>query len=548
MGSALPPLWLLTEARRVPGLHPLLDRPGVAGELVGPTDPASLERVRAHVGTLLGMVFPDQGCTVRFRTHALGASIACACPEDQLNTAVDVLEAAFGPELPDLPALQAAAAAEARPALRALLRACAGLPVFWDEDDGFTAGLGRHARTWPLDALPTVPEAVAAARAVPFVFVTGTNGKTTTSRMLSAIAAAAGEAPGHTSSDGVVVNGREIARGDWTGPGAARAVLRSPEVSFAVLETARGGLMRRGLALTGAPAAAVTNISDDHLGEWGLDDLDALAWAKLGVARGLRLGGALVVHAQNPPLQRALAALLAERPDLRVLRFGDPAAEAWAADGALHLREGGAPLRLMGVDELPAAYGGRAAFNVENALCAALLARACGLSLDAVRGGLRAFRPDPVAGRGRLNRYALPGGGEALVDFAHNPDGLRGLQGLCADRAALAVLAGQAGDRPDASIDAYADALAALRPTLVVLKELPRHRRGRADGEVRARLRARLQPALGPGVPLVDVPDEVDAAAYAIDHTPPGGLALLLVHEELDGVEALLAARGATPA
>ena len=423
-------------------------------------------------------------------------------------------------------------------------------PVFFD-DEALTAGMGVHAQTWPLDALPTAAALHAAAQRIPSALVTGTNGKTTTTRLVAAIARAAGHCAGHTSSDGVVVDGTWVEEGDWTGPGAARTLLRDRRVTLAVLETARGGLLRRGLALGGAEVAAVTNISDDHLGEWGLDDLPAMAWAKLGIVRGVRQGGVLVLHGRDPVLAEALPAVLAARPDLQIWRFADappaPDLDAWAEDGALWVRHDGAPCRLLAEAEVPVTFGGQARFMVENALCAALVALGMGLPLAAVRAGLAALRPDPVASRGRLNAFRLPSGGRAVVDFAHNPAGVRGLAGIVqASRPGrVTVLCGQAGDRTDALIDGYADAIAALVPDGVVLKELPHYRRGRAEGEVRERLRQRLLLRGIPAEAMVDRPEEVDAAAEALDRTGAGDLALLLVHEEVEAVLALLQARGA---
>lgn len=548
------------EARRITGLHPLLPGPGAGMELLfgaelgEPLDEAevraALEGLRARVAELWPALGLGEGA-LHLRRHARGCSVAVVAPIDRLSAAVDALEAAHEPGLWALEALQEHVAAEARPELLALWEATAHLPRFVD-DEGFTLGFGEHAQTWPLDALPD-PAALGAPAAIPTAYVTGTNGKTSTTRMVAAIAEAAGLLAGHTCSDGVVV-GREVrARGDWTGPGAARDLLRQPGLQLAVLETARGGLMRRGLVVEQATASALTNISDDHLGEWGLDDTDALAWAKLTVAHATAQGGTLVLHGEDAALRRAEPALVAARPDLVLWRFADgpqrPHLRAWATEGALWwLNENNAAEVILTESALPACLEGASRPMVENALCAALLARALGLSAAAVREGLRGFRLDPGRSRGRLNRFALPSGATAVIDFAHNPAGLRGLQGLTDRRSGrLSLLLGQAGDRGDALIAAYAAAAAALRPDRVLLKELPHYRRGRAEGEVRALLRAGLLAGGVPGDAILDEPDELLAARRLLEEAGPGDLALLLIHEEPDGAYDLMEDMGGRP-
>jgi UDP-N-acetylmuramyl tripeptide synthase len=557
----------VAEARRVTGRHPLLSGPGVAAELL--LAPAHAAAVAAALPGAFAALWPACGLgpgVPVVRAHAAGLSVALPAPVDMLDPAVDALEAVLGQVLGGPPvevaAHRAAAAGAARPALRLALAAAAaaGLPAFVD-DDGLTVGAGRGARTVALDALPADGAVPDGASAVPFVFITGTNGKTTSARMVAAIAAAAGRTAGLTSSDGVVIGGEWVERGDWTGPGAARQVLRAAAVDFAVLETARGGLMRRGLVVDGADAALVTNISDDHLGEWGLDTLADMAWAKLTVAHGLRPGGVLVVSGADAALAAALPAVQAARPDLRVWRFVDGprgapgAVEAWVAPGP-----GGAPwlwtglpgegdVALLAVGDVPATLGGLVRTMVQNALGAALLARAAGVSAAAARAGLAGFVPDLARSRGRLNRFGLPNGATAVLDFAHNPAGIAGLGPLCAAArpGRVVVLAGQAGDRPDALLDAYAAAVAGLAPDRVILKELPHYRRGRAPGEVRARLRAALVGNGVAGAGIDEVEDEAGAVAAALAGAGPGDLLLLLVHEDVDAALACLAAVGARP-
>ena len=540
----------IEESRRITGRHLLLAGTGAAAELFfapGDDEEALLAGIRGRAERLAERLGWEDAWLV-VRRWPGGASIALPAPIDQMEPAASLLEWAATGE-PTEEAVVAEAERKALPALRLLLgRTLArGVPAFYD-DDGFTAGLGRHAETWPVSALPSVVDP-ATHGGIPFVYVTGTNGKTTTTRLLARIGREAGLVSGHTSSDGVVVQGEWVEKGDWTGPGAARMLFRRPEVELAVLETARGGLLRRGLVLDGAAAAIVTNISDDHLGEWGIDDLAAMAEAKLVVARAVTAGGRLIVGAEAGPLTSAVERLQADRPDLKVRRFSATGpADATVSEGWLVVQ--GRPL--LPVREIPITLGGAAVYNVQNALAAALCAAELGLPDAAIVAALRGFRPSPEDSLGRTNLFSL-GGAHVLLDFAHNPDGVRRIgelsRGLVATVAPgrRLVLVGLAGDRTDAIREAFVDEVLAIPPDLIALKELPEHWRGRAEGEMPALLRAAFEVRGFPSTQLLDVPDEREAAARLLDLAAPGDLVLLFVHEQVESVLALLRERGATP-
>ncbi len=234
--------------------------------------------------------------------------------------------------------LAARAAAEAKPMLTALRHAAAarGLPLLLD-DEALSIGAGSGSRTWPLADLPA-PEAVpwAALHDVPTALVTGSNGKTTTVRLLAAIGSAAGLAPGHCCTEGVVVAGHALDTGDYAGPAGARAVLRHAGVQAAILETARGGILRRGLAVARADVAVVTNISLDHLGEYGVQGAQDLAQTKLAVAHAVQRGGTLVLNADDSTLMAHALVLphaAAARQALFALDHALPALAAARAAG-----------------------------------------------------------------------------------------------------------------------------------------------------------------------------------------------------------------------
>jgi len=494
----------------------------------------------------------------RLRPHPGGAALAFVAPVDQLYAATEVNEwallAACGvhafhapghpaswDEEAALACLARIAADEANPRLRALVEraGAVALPVLAD-DDALTLGMGSHGRTWPMEQLPG-PEAVdwSALKEVPTALVTGSNGKTTTVRLLAAMLRAHGLVTGHSCTDGVFVDGGQVASGDYSGPGGARAVLRDPRVQAAVLETARGGLLRRGLAVTRANAAAVTNISADHFGEYGIFDVAALADAKLTVARALGSDGLLVVNADDEVLA-ARAKGCASRYAWFAREHDHPALVAHRADGGdtcgvldgvLQLDAGGESFALADIATMPLAAGGHAAYNIGNAAAASLLAQELGVPPATIASVLSRFGSDPSDNPGRLERWSFSGL-RIFLDYAHNPDGLRGLLRVARADASgrLGLLLGQAGNRGEPEIRALAAVAAAAKPDRVVLKDIDGYLRGRDDGEVAAVLGDELlKQGLTPDQLRTCLP-ELGAARELLAWSQPGDVLVMPVH------------------
>ncbi len=463
-----------------------------------------------------------------------GLSLAFASPPDRLLAACLVAEQAVV-GVTDLDAIHLEAAVEVNPALRALVAGAQARGVrHFHDDDGFTAGQGTATRSWPLDALPdrSALDAVDVGVRIPTVLVTGTNGKTTTSRLLARMARESGRVDGLTSSDAISVGGTVVKRGDWSGPGAARTLLRDTSVGFAVLETARGGLLRRGLAIADADVAVVTNVSDDHFGDYGIDTLAGMAAAKLSVVHGLRQGGTLVVNAGSAPLVAALTRVGETRPDVSIQMFEDTGADGLEVDG------GWVPWT-----EVPLSFGGMARHNVENALAAVLAARAAGLPEGAIVSALRGFVPSAEESSGRMNLVECHGV-RMLVDFAHNPEGIRSLGPVVRSLAGVRTLLviGQAGDRTDALVLTCAEVAAAWNCDAYVVKEIAGYLRGRNVGEVPDLLARGLSGAGIDPARMLRASDDVDAVRVALEWACPGDVLVLLVHERLEEVEAMIAA------
>ena len=422
-----------------------------------------------------------------------------------------------------------------------------GLP-WLEDDDTVSIGEGSGSVVFARAALP-LPMDVPWPRlhAVPKILVSGSNGKTTTTRLLAAMAARAGYVPGLCSTEGVWVGARSVAAGDYAGPAGARAVLRHPAVTAAVLETARGGLLRRGLAVQHADIAVITNVSADHFGEYGIQTVEDVAEVKLVLARAVAEWGTLVLNGADATLMRVAAQLPSARaarwavfarehdtPILEVVRRHD-GSTCGVRDGRLLLSLHGHLHDLGAVADMPLSLGGAAAFNVENLAAAALAAALMGWPLQSVQAVLHAFGQAPHDNPGRLQRLAHRGA-TVLLDYAHNPEGLAQLLKVAQalrpqDRPSrLGLLLGQAGNRDDEAIATLATTAAGFRPDRVLIKELPQMLRGRAPGCVPALLQAALLQAGMPAAKVVHEADEEAAARALLAWAEQGDVVVLPLH------------------
>lgn len=553
------------DSRRLTGCNLYFDDVGAVLETQGAVpDDAALQAWDEAVQRACGVLgWPQQARVVR--RHVSGASLAFVAPLDQLFSATEVNEWAWccayeaqhgaiaarwhapgHPALWDEAAarhtLRAFAAAERRPALLPLVRAAEqrGLPVLID-DELCSIGAGDGCACWPLVRLPAAETLDwPVLHAVPVALVTGSNGKTTTVRLLAAMAQAHGWHAGHSCTDGVFIDGHAIEGGDFSGPAGARAVLRAAGVQAAILETARGGLLRRGLAVQRAQVAVVTNVSDDHFGEYGIHDLAGLAAVKLTVAKVLDASGLLVLNADDALLAAQVGGLSCpigwfalddEHPRLLAARAGGGATCA-VRDGRLRLFIHGHGHDLGTVTAMPLSFGGSASYNIANLAASALAAAALGIGADTIRATLARFGSSHADNPGRLQHWQL-GSLQVFVDYAHNPEGLRGLLQVATGPGAsgrLGLLLGQAGNREAADIGELAATAARFRPARVMLKDIEGFLRGRAAGEVAGILRERLQRAGVPGDAIVDGLDEAAAVRSLLAWAQAGDVLVLPTH------------------
>lgn len=547
------------ESRRLTGPSLIWTRPGAVLDvrLSEQEADALIPRWQSSVTDMLGRLgLGNESLAVR--RYPDGASLAISAPLDALYAATEINDWAWAsataaaqgekPAEDDDGAFERLSAAldeERNPALVALAEAATdrGIPFLVDDDE-FTLGLGVHGKTWPVSALPDLDELDWSQHgAIPIGLITGTNGKTTSVRLLNSIARAAGHTAGVSSTDWIAVGDQIVDRDDWSGPGGARKVLRDRRVTFGLLETARGGLLRRGLGVSKADGALITNIAEDHLGEFGVMTVDELADVKWVVTSALGEDGRAVLNAQDPLLvERAKKAdfsmtwfsLDADLPLIRDAISDGQRAVVLRGDELILIRDG-VETTVTTVDKVPLTINGAARHNVANALGAIGLADALGFGHEHIAQGLAQTRD--VDNPGRCNLFHIDDF-DVLVDFAHNPHGIQAILDVATRMPARRrlLLIGQAGDRPDIAIRELATRAWSMGVERVVIKEMHRYARGRAPGEVAGIIRRALLDAGATESQIEQQATESEAVESALKWAGPGDLLILFVHEQIDEI------------
>jgi cyanophycin synthetase len=410
-----------------------------------------------------------------------------------------------------------------------------------------------------------------ADRPVPVVSISGTNGKTTVTRLITHVLLLAGRHVGTTTSDGVLVDERMVDPGDWTGPGGAHQILARSDLDVAVLETARGGIVLRGVGYESNEVSVLTNVSSDHLDLQGIHTLPELAEVKATICRITTADGWVVLNADDP-----LVVAVARRVKAHVALFtldGDDSAVVrrhrerggrayLVRDGVMVEANGATETPIVDVARVPITIGGLARHNVANALAAAGGARGLGATIAQVRHGLTAFAPSTERSPGRLNLFRV-GARVVIVDFAHNEAGVAAVldvaQGIAAGAAGrtapITAIIGTAGDRPDDTLRGIGR-IAAERAQRVAIKQTLSYLRGRTAEAVVGELMVGV--VAGGGNPA-DVPiydSETDALRAELNGAAGGShggrsdaarVIVLMCHEDRDGVFELLKRLGARP-
>jgi cyanophycin synthetase len=373
---------------------------------------------------------------------------------------------------------------------------------------------------------------------VPIAAVTGTNGKTTTARMLAHVAKMAGYTPGLTTTDGVYIDGQRTVEGDMTGPMSARMVLSDPQIDLAVLETARGGLLRSGMGVTEVNVGAVINVASDHLGLKGIDTLEQLAEIKRIVVEVAT--DCAVLNADDPNVLKMSAytdasvicyvTMNPSHPLVREhIRAGGRACalEQGVNGHMITLYDKGSHIPLMWTHLIPATMEGRALHNVQNAMIAAAMAFSLGMKLDAIRHGLRTFDTTFFQAPGRMNVYSEHPF-KVVMDYGHNAHAV-GMMAELAQRLdvsgrRIVVLAGP-GDRRDEDLRAIAEAVAGRFDHYICRRD--DGLRGRDGDEVPLIMAKALLAAGVAEAAISRIPDEQQAVDAALKMGATGDLVLV---------------------
>ncbi len=494
-----------------------------------------------------------------------GVTLMISAPSDLLYSAVFVIETSWhftAHKLLELEAgdfdkmiadLTEVIALEANPALIRLQEAADTKAIDILSDDDFVSlGHGRGSQIWGVNELPD-PSEVDWERLhnLPVALITGTNGKSTSVRLATAIGEAAGLTAGSTSTDFVKLGDEVLDYGDYSGPGGARMLLRDKRLEIAFLETARGGILRRGLPLFQARAALVTNIAADHLGQYGVNTVEALAEAKFAVARAVAQDGVLVLNADDP-----LVVSNGLKFDKKICWFSlskdNPLVAAakrsnnlscWLENDMIHYHDGSHVTFKIAVDEIPVTMGGSARFNIQNAMGAIGLAKAMGLEDAAIGKGLTGFTASPDDNPGRCNEFVV-NGALVFVDFAHNPHAIAAMSDLIASLEANRkfLLISHAGDRSDQEIRDLTSGATGFHPDRVVIAELEDYLRGRELGDVPSIIQTECEARAIGRTSLVHVSSPGEGVEYILDEIGEGDVALILALSDRERVFELIKA------
>ncbi len=557
---------ILDDSRRITGPGMIWDKRGALVDvLVDGFDKAGVVAVwKSQIARVLRALDWQESLT-NHRIFEDGVTLLISAPIDLLYSAVFVIETSWHltahkllelePQNFDklIADLKEVIAMEANPALIALQEAADHRSIDILSDDDFVSlGHGNGSQVWGVNALPA-PEDVEWDRLhnLPVALITGTNGKSTSVRLATAIGEAAGMVAGSTSTDYVKLGDEILDHGDYSGPGGARMLLRDKRLQIAFLETARGGILRRGLPLFQARAALVTNIAADHLGQYGVNTVEALAQAKFAVARAVSKDGVLILNADDPLVVEngetfdKVKCWFSLDPDNIKIRGarenGWPC--CWFERGDIYYFDGENIDVKIPASDIAITMGGSARFNVQNAMGAIGLAKAMGIGNEAIIKGLNEFSASPDDNPGRCNEFVVKGA-RIFVDFAHNPHAIAAMSNLIENLPSKRryLLICHAGDRSDQDIRDLTKGAIGFAPDMVVAAEIEDYLRGRELGDIPTLIAAECSANGLPADAVKITPSPGDGTKLILERLEEGDVALILALSDRDRVFELIEA------
>ncbi len=390
-----------------------------------------------------------------------------------------------------------------------------------------TTGLPRNVAAPVVDKL--FPQQGNTGR-IPIIATTGTNGKTTTTRLIAHMAKMKGYRVGYTTSDGVYIQNRLLMKGDCTGPASAEFVLKDPTVNFAVLECARGGLLRAGLGFKKCDVGIVTNVAADHLGLKGIHTIEQLAKVKGVIPETVLPDGYAILNADDDlvyEMRRSINCNLAlfsmdeENPRIKALqKLGG--ITAIYENGYVTLCRGTWKMRIMKAENIPLTYGGKATFMIQNILPAVIAANVRGIGIEDMKVALETFIPSASQTPGRLNLFKFENF-SILLDYAHNPAGMRALQDFTNNLEAtvkVGIIAG-VGDRREEDTNELGSIAAEMFDEIIIRQD--KNLRGKSEEDLIKMLDAGIK-MKDPHKKTTIIPSEKEAITHAVKNAQKGAL------------------------
>lgn len=378
---------------------------------------------------------------------------------------------------------------------------------------------------------------------IPIVAITGTNGKTTTTRLMAHMAKMHGHRVGYTTSDGVYIQNRLLMSGDCTGPVSTEFVLKDPTVNFAVLECARGGLLRAGLGFKKCDVAIVTNVSEDHLGLKGIHTIEQLAKLKGVIPETVLPDGYAILNADDELVYNmrrsvdcnvALFSMDENNPHIKALQRKGGITAIYE-NGYVTLCRGEWKMRVMKAENIPLTYGGKAKFMIKNILPVIIAANVQGISIEDMKAALESFIPSASQTPGRLNLFKF-NDFNILLDYAHNPAGLRALKNFTDKMDAtvkVGIIAG-IGDRREQDNNEIGSIAAEMFDEIIIRQD--KHLRGKTETEIINMLVDGIK-MKDPNKKTTIIPSEREAITYAVKNAVKGSLIILCSDVVPDALE-----------